>query len=227
MDFHISFCSSISQRHEGNKDGECTWRKQGLKSGRTEELFSILHATPCISSQLLLMQSLLVCFILPLFTVSELLYSICPRTTSIWGTDSVVQINTIANHKSESIQKTLWCYSIWASLCTCLFQTEWENLCLNIKRKSYSSWWQALDFFAGVAILMRFAAKSVHRNVRGVHTRFRWTSDCLKQGKGGLNCTSCFYRIHLIIFTTARYIIWVWRHCQDKCAVSFSLLHEN
>lgn len=58
-----------------------------------------------------------------------------------------------------------------------------KTKCLNIKRKSYSSWWQVLDVFAGVAILMRFAVKSIHSNVRGVHRRFRWTSDWNKEKK--------------------------------------------
>lgn len=110
------------------------------------------------------------------------------------GTGSVLQTSTIANHKSKSIQKILWCYSILSELVSAFVYSRQDEKtkCHNIKRKSYSSWWQALDFFAGVAILMRFAANSIHINVRGVHMRLRWTFDCLKQGNGKLKLWKLF-----------------------------------
>lgn len=139
-------------------------------------------------------------------------FSPISKTTFIWGTGSVVQISTVTNQKSDSIQKILWCYSTLSELVSAFVYSRQDEKtkCHDIKRKSYSRWWQALDFFAGVAILMRFAAKSIHINVRGVHMRLRWTFDCLKQGKGNLNFESCFYSSQLIFFPQQS-ILFVFR----------------
>lgn len=110
--------------------------------------FSI-NTIPFISIQQLCMKSLFVSAILPLFTVSVLFYSIFTQTTSIWGMSGVVQLSTITNHRSDSIQKNvvmLFCF-VWAHLCICAFQIGWQKKKHhNIDGKSYSNWWQALGF---------------------------------------------------------------------------------
>ena len=142
--------------------------------------------------------------ILPLFSVPVLFYRILFYFQDHFHVRDRqrVQISTITNHKSDSIQKVLWCYSMLSELVSALVYSrkDEKTKCHNLKRKSYSSWLQALEIFAGVAILTRFATKSIHINVRGVHTRLRRTFDCLKQGKENLNFESCFYSIHLIFF---------------------------
>lgn len=107
------------------------WGKQGLKSRRAELLFSILHTIPCISIQLLLMKSLLVSSILPLFTVSVLFYRIFSYFRDRFhlrdrqcGSDKHHHQPKIWQHSKNFV---MLFYFIWASLCICLFQTGWEN----------------------------------------------------------------------------------------------------
>lgn len=131
FDFHTSFFSSVSQGNEGNNKGECTWGKQGLRSRQAEELFSILPTILSISIQLLLMKSLLVSSLLPLFTVSVLFY----RTYSYFqdhfhlrdrqcGSDKHHHQPQASQYSKHSV---MLLYFTWVGLCICLFQTRWEN----------------------------------------------------------------------------------------------------
>lgn len=162
--------------YEENRD----WRAEELRSCSLFFILSLVFPFSSFSWNHCLYFTLSLCS-LYLWSFTEL--SPVSKTTSIRGTGSVVQISTITNHRSGSVQKFLWCYSIlseWISAFVHSRQDE-KTKCHNSKRKTYSSWWQALDFFAGVAILMRFAAKSIHINVKGVHTRPRWTFDWNKE----------------------------------------------
>lgn len=191
--------------------------------------FSI-NTIPFISIQQLCMKSLFVSAILPLFTVSVLFYSIFTQTTSIWGMSGVVQLSTISNHRSDSIQKNvvmLFCF-VWAHLCICAFQIGWQ-------KKAPQYWWEELFklmastrvcfiFFVGVTILMSFLVKSLHINVKEVHMRL-WMGFCLKQGKGHLNFESCFYNIYLIFFPQHSILFSFWENTNNHTG-SFPSLHK-
>lgn len=104
LGFSQCFASSSSQRDEGNKGGERKWGKQNWRAEELRSWFSI-YTIPCISNYQLCMKSLFVSSILPLFTISVLFSRIFTKTTFTWGPGSVVQLSTITNHRSDSIQK--------------------------------------------------------------------------------------------------------------------------
>lgn len=57
------------------------------------------------------------------------------------------------------------------------------------------------SFIAGAAILMRFAAKFIHINMRGVHIRLDELLTVWNKERRNLNFEICFYSIHLISYT--------------------------
>lgn len=85
--------------------------ENGLKSGRTEELFSILHTIP-YDLIFPFSFSLNCCLYLPfslcsLYLCTFMEFSAISKTTFKRGTGRVVQVSTITSHKSESIPNML------------------------------------------------------------------------------------------------------------------------
>lgn len=138
LGFSQCFASSSSQRDEGNKGGERKWGKQELKSRRTEEL--VLHFI------------LSLVFLIINFAWNHclyLLFSLCsqylcsfpefsPRLPSPEGRAVWFSWAPSPTTDLTAFKKMLWCYSIWAHLCICVFQTGWQ------KKKAPQYWWEKL-----------------------------------------------------------------------------------
>lgn len=181
----------VSVREE-NRD----WGAEKLKSCSPFFILSLLFPFSSFSWNHSLYLPFSLCS-LCLWSFTE--FTLISKTTFIWGTWSVVQVSTITNHKPDSIQKILWCCAILSELVSAFVYSrpDEKTKCHNMKRKRYSSWWQALDFFLQELSFSWDLLPRLHGNARGVHTRLWWTFDCLKQGKGNLNFESCFSSIHL------------------------------
>lgn len=116
------------------------------------------HSSPCHANHCLYLP-LSLCSLNP-YSFTE--FSPTSRTIFIWvlhGSDKCHHQPQVWQHSKNSV---MLLYFDCASLCICLFQTGWQTKMPYYQEEKLFKLMASTGFFAGVAILIRFASKSIY-----------------------------------------------------------------